>query len=411
MAERKNTFILKRSNVAGKIPSSGDLMLGELAINTADVILYASGTTANSILPIGWDRVSRTGDTMTGTLYAPSISATTITGTSLYSDYLQFNTTYTGGTITEGRMSWDENNQTVSIGMHNGVSLQIGQEMYYLVKNQSGATIENGRVVKAAGTLGGSGRILGEYMIADGSVLPKYTLGVATEDILNGDDGYVTEFGLVRGIDTTGSLYGETWNEGDVLWVSPTIQGGLTNIEPLTPNLHIEIAIVIRAAANGSIFVRPHRYPYSHDVQDFGWSGGTEQNLEIPQWDSSLGYFKLTNTPSFNTVSATTYQNLPSQYKTLVLTAGTSYTFTDFKTVNTLSINKTIGSPTTVILDQTPSINDFFVVKDRKGDSVTNNIIVSGGTYTIDGNTSITIKQNNKPSYTFLFDGQEYIII
>jgi hypothetical protein len=84
MANRKNTFLIKRSNTPGKIPSSGDLLLGELALNTADVILYASGTTANSILPIGWDRIARTGDTMTGTLYAPSISATTISATTYY---------------------------------------------------------------------------------------------------------------------------------------------------------------------------------------------------------------------------------------------------------------------------------------------------------------------------------------
>jgi len=66
MANRKNTFLLKRSNVAGKVPAAGDLQLGELALNTADNILYASGTTANSILPIGWDRIARTGDTVTG---------------------------------------------------------------------------------------------------------------------------------------------------------------------------------------------------------------------------------------------------------------------------------------------------------------------------------------------------------
>ena len=81
MATRKNTFLLKRSNQQGKVPSAGDLLLGELALNTADVILYASGTTTNSILPIGWDRIARTGDTMTGSLYAPSISATTISAT------------------------------------------------------------------------------------------------------------------------------------------------------------------------------------------------------------------------------------------------------------------------------------------------------------------------------------------
>lgn len=66
MATRKNTFLLKRSNVAGAVPAIGAVQLGELALNTADVKLYASGTTTNSILPIGWDRIARTGDTMTG---------------------------------------------------------------------------------------------------------------------------------------------------------------------------------------------------------------------------------------------------------------------------------------------------------------------------------------------------------
>ena len=96
MANRKNTFLIKRSNVAGKVPAAGDLQLGELALNTADNILYASGTTANSILPIGWDRVARTGDTMTGYLYAPSISATTISATTYYN--LPTDIFTTGGT-------------------------------------------------------------------------------------------------------------------------------------------------------------------------------------------------------------------------------------------------------------------------------------------------------------------------
>ena len=66
MANRQTTFLLKRSNVPGKIPSSSGLTLGELALNTAVAILYTSGTTVNNILPIGWDRIHRTGDTVTG---------------------------------------------------------------------------------------------------------------------------------------------------------------------------------------------------------------------------------------------------------------------------------------------------------------------------------------------------------
>jgi hypothetical protein len=71
MAKRQTTFLLKRSNVPGKIPPISGLTSGELALNTADAILYTSGSTSGTILPIGWDRVARTGDTMTGTLFTP----------------------------------------------------------------------------------------------------------------------------------------------------------------------------------------------------------------------------------------------------------------------------------------------------------------------------------------------------
>ena len=151
MANRKNTLLLKRSNVAGKIPSAGDLLLGEMALNTADVILYASGTTANSILPIGWDRVSITGDTINGDIIIngdltvtgnTNLSALTVTNISATTinpvDFIQFNTGYTGNTVVEGRLYWDESNQTLSLGMHNSdVLQQIGQELFYLIKNTS----------------------------------------------------------------------------------------------------------------------------------------------------------------------------------------------------------------------------------------------------------------------------------
>lgn len=314
MANRQNKFLIKRSNVAGKIPSPGDLLLGEMALNTADVKLFTSGTTENSILPIGWDRVSRTGDTINGDLIingdltvtgdtiVTNLSASTISNV----DYIDFDTTFTGTTI-EGRLHWDIGNGGPTIGMEGGnVSQQIGQETYYYIKNQSGATIENGRVVRAAGTVGGSGKILGEYMIADGTVSANLALGIATEDILNGTDGFVTEFGLVRGFDTTGTPYGETWNDGDIVYVSSTIDGGLTKVQPIAPNLHIEMAIVILAGANGSVFVRPHRYPHIHDLQDVAYSAGTESNLDVIQWDGTLSAFTITNTPQFTSVSAST---------------------------------------------------------------------------------------------------------
>jgi hypothetical protein len=39
--------------------------------------------------------------------------------------------------------------------------------------------------------------------------------------------------------------------------------------------------------------------------------------------------------------------------------------------------------------------------KDRKGDALTNPITISGGSYTIDGNATVTMNQINNPSLTF----------
>jgi hypothetical protein len=47
-----NTIILKKSSVAGKVPLSTDLQVGELAVNLADGLLY-SKTTDNSVIQVG----------------------------------------------------------------------------------------------------------------------------------------------------------------------------------------------------------------------------------------------------------------------------------------------------------------------------------------------------------------------
>jgi hypothetical protein len=102
MANRKvDKILLKKSGVIGKIPTALDL--GELAVNFADAKLYVSGTTANSILPIGWDRISRTGDTVTGDfIINGSISATTYQN-------LPIDIRVTGGTYSSGTAIFTNN--------------------------------------------------------------------------------------------------------------------------------------------------------------------------------------------------------------------------------------------------------------------------------------------------------------
>jgi hypothetical protein len=239
-------------------------------------------------------------------------------------DYIDFNTTYTP-TQQEGRLHWDSDFGTLDVDLEgNTTHLKVGLDNLYYIKNQSGTTIEKGKVVRAAGTLGNSGRLLGEYMVADGSIPFYFTLGIAGEDILDGEDGYVYEFGLIKGVDTTGSDYSETWSGGTILYVHPTIHGGLTSVEPTEPNLKIQMAIVINAASNGSLFVRPDLSRNLSDLHNVQTTGETEGDLI--SYNSSQGYWSYTkdlvgdytvsgslsaSTISAGTINATTYNNLP----------------------------------------------------------------------------------------------------
>ena len=153
--------------------------------------------------------------------------------------------------------------------------------MVYNVKNQTGSTIDKGVAVMAVGTLGSSGRILIARMDASGDVPARFYLGVTAEEIADGADGKVIEFGKIRGIDT--SSYGA----GDVLWLSPTTDGAFTATEPPAPNLKIATAFVINSHANnGVIMVRAnqgHKLEDAHDVRI-----GTLVDGDILRWDSDL---------------------------------------------------------------------------------------------------------------------------
>lgn len=166
------------------------------------------------------------------------------------------------------RMQWNDGDGTIDVAMNDEVVLQIGQETHFYAKNTSGGTIANGTPVMFTGTVGASGKLTFGKAVADGSVLPEYMMGVATEEILNNEFGYVTSFGLVRGFDTTGTPYGETWNDGDLLYFDPATAGTWTNVQPSAPAIHQPVAVVVNAGpgGSGSIFVRMQVAPHIEDL-------------------------------------------------------------------------------------------------------------------------------------------------
>lgn len=166
------------------------------------------------------------------------------------------NTPQTVPTNVPGTMYWDEadGNQTLNLVMAGGVTTQqIGEEQYYRIKADS--TITEGQVIMFTGTVGASGALKGAPATGLTAGTALYVMGVATENIATNGWGYVTSFGLVRGINTTGGA--EAWVDGEILYLNPAVAGGLTKTVPVAPNPKVVVAAVAHAATNGSLFIRP----------------------------------------------------------------------------------------------------------------------------------------------------------
>lgn len=197
-----------------------------------------------------------------------------ITGGISTPDFITFDTT--GSTPpTLGQLRWSTDDGTLDLGLNGGAILKTGQQTLFYAKNTSGSSIPIGTPVMFTGTVGASGKLTFGLAVADGSVPPEYMMGVAAQTIANNDFGYVTEFGMVRGFDTSGTPYGETWVDGDLLYFDPAAPGTWTNVEPVAPNIHVPVAVVLTAASggSGSIFVRMLQSERLGELQDVNING------------------------------------------------------------------------------------------------------------------------------------------
>lgn len=262
-----NNVKLKRSSVPSKVPATTDLQLGELAINTYDGKLFLKkddGT--ESIVQIGGgggtgdvtsssttstDNSLARFDGTTGKVIQNSVAILSDTGDldtkSAKVDYLDLDTTASAPANQAGRMYWDAGNGTPSIDLNSDVTLQLGQEIITLVYNGSGSTITNGSVVAVSGAQGQRPSIV--LADADTEATSAATLGIATQDIANGAEGYVTSFGFIRGIDTS------SFTAGAPIYLSQTA-GQFTATRPSAPAHTVFLGWVIKVnASSGEVFV------------------------------------------------------------------------------------------------------------------------------------------------------------
>jgi hypothetical protein len=125
------------------------------------------------------------------------------------------------------------------------------------------------------------------------------TIGLVTETIAPNQEGFIITVGQLEGINTTGSLQGETWSDGDVLYLSPTTAGALTNVKPIAPQHIIVIGYVEYAHQNnGKLYVKVMNGWELGELHDVDTTGAT--NGQVLAYDSALSIWKPATNASGN---------------------------------------------------------------------------------------------------------------
>ena len=255
-------------NISGEVVRTSQLPKKTLGLNDSLVALMSSPIETVTV-PVS-DFVSFVAtqliiagqDSLDSVTTVGNTTANTITIGGATSPYYQLNT-LSPGTQAVGRFVWNDVDGTADLRLKGGnVTLQVGQETVVRVVNKTNTNLLESEYkvvrVRIASEGGAQGQRLA-VVLAQGNNDPDSvtTLGIVTENINNNQEGFITVFGNVSGINTTGSLQGETWADGDVLFLSPTTPGALTKVKPVAPNHTVVMGYVVYAHQNnGKIFVK-----------------------------------------------------------------------------------------------------------------------------------------------------------
>lgn len=139
----------------------------------------------------------------------------------------------------EGRVFYDSTSKALSVYDNiSGTSIQLGKELVIDVRNNSGVSILNGEAVYITGATGQMPTISKAIASSENS---SKVIGIATHNIDNNTNGKVTIYGGVNDLNTS------TYSDGDILYLSASVAGGLTTTPPASPNFVRSVGIVILA--------------------------------------------------------------------------------------------------------------------------------------------------------------------
>jgi hypothetical protein len=198
-----------------------------------------------------------------GLVYVPYTGATANVNLGEYAlsaGQLTLDTSPTG-TATVGTTRWNDAIGSSETTLKGGnVILKNGVDLVARVVNKvSPNTTLTKAAYQAVRISGAQGQRLAiELAQGNNDLNSADTIGLVTETIAPNQEGFIMTVGQLENINTTGSLQGETWADGDVLYLSPTTAGAITNVKPTGATGHLVIIgyVEYAHANNGKIYVK-----------------------------------------------------------------------------------------------------------------------------------------------------------
>lgn len=234
----------------GSVGATGASGIGTIGATGATGLGDIGATGATGIGEQGATGATGVGETgATGATGIGEVGATGATGVfPSVVDYIEFDPTYTSG-VTQYQMAWNDTDGTVELGLKGGnIDLAIGQENVILVKNDEATALVAGEVVYISGANGVN--LLVKRAIANSDLTSASTIGMVAEPIGINGEGFVCTFGAVKNINTN------AFNDGDILYLSPIIAGGITNVKPSAPQHLVLVGFCQKKSSGaGQIFV------------------------------------------------------------------------------------------------------------------------------------------------------------
>lgn len=254
---------------------------------------------------------------------------------------LEFDNTPTNVPTGAGSLVWNDTDGTLDLGLKGGLLNKIGQQVVVRARNNSGSAITKGSVVKVIGVAGGFIGI--NLALGDSDANSATAFGIVAEDIADASNGFVSIQGIVHGLNTN------SFTEGDVLYLSPTVAGTFTNVKPVAPQHAVVVGYVAKkSATDGHILMHVQNGYELEELHNVLLTSSADKDILAYESSTSLWKNKSASTLGIVETSNTALTDTRIRKVSVQSNTDASTSATTAETVLKTLLVPTLGANTTL---------------------------------------------------------------